>query len=196
MATITKPFTFSSGGVIRASEMNANFDAIIAQVNGSIDTANIANEAVTTAKLSTTLQGKITQVDTNTTDIASHTSSLASLTSSLAALDTDLQGQVDDITAGYAERATGSFTRSTSTSTVTLGWQPNFLILRKNTPSGTGVIWVMTIRLGNTTLSELAVERGVSSIDLTTTIAVEFTSTGFVVTSLPTGDDWYYYALR
>jgi hypothetical protein len=43
--TITKPYTFSSGGVIRSSEMNSNFDTIYTLVNGNLNNANIVASA-------------------------------------------------------------------------------------------------------------------------------------------------------
>jgi len=46
MANITYPNVFSTGGTILASEMNANFNAITAQVNGNLDSNNLATGAV------------------------------------------------------------------------------------------------------------------------------------------------------
>ena len=54
MANITLPNTFSPNTVARASEVNANFAAITAQVNGNIETVNLAAGAVTTAKIADT----------------------------------------------------------------------------------------------------------------------------------------------
>jgi hypothetical protein len=45
MGSIVKPFTFSSGGVIVASEHNDNFDTIYAEFNGGIDNDNIDGAA-------------------------------------------------------------------------------------------------------------------------------------------------------
>lgn len=45
-ATLTIPYTFSSGGVIYASQMNSNFTAIRDVVN-AIDDANITNASIT-----------------------------------------------------------------------------------------------------------------------------------------------------
>jgi hypothetical protein len=45
-STLNLPFTFSSGGVIYASQMNANFEAIRAVVN-ALDDQNIANASIT-----------------------------------------------------------------------------------------------------------------------------------------------------
>jgi len=53
MANITYPNVFVSGNTILASEMNANFNAITAQVNGSLDSANLANGAVDENQLAT-----------------------------------------------------------------------------------------------------------------------------------------------
>jgi hypothetical protein len=42
MGLISKPFTFSTGSVIYASEHNSNYDAIYNELNGSLDNSNIA----------------------------------------------------------------------------------------------------------------------------------------------------------
>lgn len=52
MALISKPFTFSAGATIVASEHNSNFDTLINLVNGNIDNANIgASAAIVDTKL-------------------------------------------------------------------------------------------------------------------------------------------------
>ena len=51
MANITYPNTFVAGQPARASEVNANFAAVATQVNGNIETANLATDAVTTVKI-------------------------------------------------------------------------------------------------------------------------------------------------
>ena len=53
MASITYPYTFATGATIFASEMNANFAVITAQVNGNLDANNLAGGAVTDAKIAT-----------------------------------------------------------------------------------------------------------------------------------------------
>ena len=52
MATISKPFTFTVGATIIASEHNSNFDTIYNEFNGSIDNSNIkASAAIVDTKL-------------------------------------------------------------------------------------------------------------------------------------------------
>jgi hypothetical protein len=52
MALIVKPYTFSAGQIIIASQHNANFDTIITDYNGNIDNDNIATgAAIVYAKL-------------------------------------------------------------------------------------------------------------------------------------------------
>jgi len=45
MAVTAKPYTFSSGAVIVASEHNSNFDAIFNLCNGTLDTTNFSASA-------------------------------------------------------------------------------------------------------------------------------------------------------
>lgn len=45
MATITKPFTFSAGAIVVASEHNSNFDTMYSEFNGSIANANVSASA-------------------------------------------------------------------------------------------------------------------------------------------------------
>jgi hypothetical protein len=45
MSVISKPYTFSAGSTIVASEHNANFDTVYNLVNGNIDNANIKSGA-------------------------------------------------------------------------------------------------------------------------------------------------------
>lgn len=45
MALISKPYTFTVGSVIVASEHNSNFDTVYNLVNGNIDNANISGSA-------------------------------------------------------------------------------------------------------------------------------------------------------
>jgi hypothetical protein len=51
MATVSLPNIFAPNTPALASEVNANFDAIIAQVNGNIQAVNLANSAVTENKI-------------------------------------------------------------------------------------------------------------------------------------------------
>ncbi len=60
MATKAKPFTFSSGATIIASEHNSNFDTIYDEFNGNIDNANIkANAAIAGSKIDLSTIGAI-----------------------------------------------------------------------------------------------------------------------------------------
>jgi len=51
MANINYPNTFTAGTTARASDLNENFDAVSAQVNGNLGAGNLANDAVTTVKI-------------------------------------------------------------------------------------------------------------------------------------------------
>lgn len=52
MALISKPYTFSTGATIVASEHNSDFDTVYNLVNGNIDNANIkANAAIDSSKI-------------------------------------------------------------------------------------------------------------------------------------------------
>jgi hypothetical protein len=51
MATVSLPYSFTAGTAARASEVNANFDAILEQLNGNLQAVNLANESVTENKL-------------------------------------------------------------------------------------------------------------------------------------------------
>jgi hypothetical protein len=50
---ITIPHSFTSGAIAEASEMNANFNAVEAYVDGLSDGTNIDSSAITNAKLAT-----------------------------------------------------------------------------------------------------------------------------------------------
>ena len=50
---ITIPHSFTSGAIAEASEMNANFNAVKAYVDGISDGTNIDSSAITNAKLAT-----------------------------------------------------------------------------------------------------------------------------------------------
>lgn len=58
MAIVTLT-TILNGTLADASIVMANFNAIIAQVNGNLDATNLANSAVTNAKLDSSLQGPL-----------------------------------------------------------------------------------------------------------------------------------------
>ena len=51
MAAAVKPFTFSNGTTADATEVNANFDTLYTLVNGNLDQANLANNAVGTSEI-------------------------------------------------------------------------------------------------------------------------------------------------
>lgn len=51
MTTLNIPNTFTAGNTIVASQMNANFNAVKAVINGNIDSTNIANGAVGATQL-------------------------------------------------------------------------------------------------------------------------------------------------
>lgn len=51
MATINLPNTFSADTTALASEVNDNFTTIVNEFNGSISAANLASNAITTAKI-------------------------------------------------------------------------------------------------------------------------------------------------
>ena len=61
MSLVTKPFTFSSGAIIYASEHNSNFNTIYDEFNGGIGNANIASgAAISDSKLAQiTTAGKV-----------------------------------------------------------------------------------------------------------------------------------------
>lgn len=72
MATVVIPNTFVTGTTILASEMNANFNAITAQVNGNLDANNLANSAVTENKIANlaVTEGKLASSAVATAKIA------------------------------------------------------------------------------------------------------------------------------
>jgi len=51
MAQITLPYTLANGNTADGGQVQQNFDAIVTQVNGHLDNTNLANGAVTLAKL-------------------------------------------------------------------------------------------------------------------------------------------------
>lgn len=51
MSTIAKPHTFSPNTIISSSQVNADFDTLYNDYNGSIDASNLATSAVSTAKI-------------------------------------------------------------------------------------------------------------------------------------------------
>lgn len=66
MSLISKPWTFSAGAVIIASEHNSDFDTIYSEFNGSISNTNIAsNAAIAYSKLN--LTGNIVNADIKST---------------------------------------------------------------------------------------------------------------------------------
>ncbi len=54
MGLVTKPFTFTNGATIIASEHNSNFDVLYSEVNGNLSNANISGSAgIIDSKLAT-----------------------------------------------------------------------------------------------------------------------------------------------
>jgi|GEM_PF-5634883 len=51
MAKITLPYTIQNGNTADGGQVQQDFDAILAQVNGNLDSTNLASGAVTLAKL-------------------------------------------------------------------------------------------------------------------------------------------------
>lgn len=51
MALVVDPYTATPGATIAAAEINARIAAILAQVNGNLDAANVKDASVTKAKL-------------------------------------------------------------------------------------------------------------------------------------------------
>lgn len=83
MGLINKPFTFSAGGTIIASQHNSNFDTVYNLVNGSLSTANLSATAgivdtqlaqiVTANKVAfTALSAAVKDEDDMTSDSATH----------------------------------------------------------------------------------------------------------------------------
>jgi len=106
MATVTIPYTFSNGDPIVASEHNANWQSIETFVNalsagnnfdtGALDTVTIADAAITSAKLGTSLTlvtpniGAATATSlTVTGNIVYHTGTTAQVTSYTLAITDD-----------------------------------------------------------------------------------------------------------
>jgi len=53
MANVTLPYTLANGNTADGGQVQQNFDAIVTQVNGNLDSDNLASGAVTLAKLAT-----------------------------------------------------------------------------------------------------------------------------------------------
>ena len=53
MATVSLPFTFSPNTPAYSAQVNSNFQAITAQVNGNLNEANLASGGVTPSRLAT-----------------------------------------------------------------------------------------------------------------------------------------------
>lgn len=78
---------FTTSGTWVGDDEDKFYSVQLSQVpiNG-VDTVNIVDEAVTTAKLDTTLQTAISQVATNTSQISTNTSNIASNTAAIGAI--------------------------------------------------------------------------------------------------------------
>lgn len=68
MAVIVYPNTFAPNTLASAAEVNANFNAITAQVNGNLEAANLATDAVTTVKIADANVTTAKIADANVTD--------------------------------------------------------------------------------------------------------------------------------
>lgn len=65
MATITKPNTFTANTTIEPAQVNANFDTIISEFNGSIGSANVDSTIVTTSGTQTLSNKTLTKPTVN-----------------------------------------------------------------------------------------------------------------------------------
>lgn len=72
MSVLAKPYTFSPNTTISSSQVNANFDTLYNDYNGSISAVNLATGAVTTAKIadSNVTTAKIADSNVTTAKIA------------------------------------------------------------------------------------------------------------------------------
>lgn len=107
MALIVKPYTFTAGATIVASEHNSNFDTIINDYNGNITNANIsASAAISATKLSL---GSIAQAITDS----------ATFTMSGAAINFAKGSDISSNTTTDIGAATGNCVDVTGTTTIT-----------------------------------------------------------------------------
>lgn len=51
MGTVTLPNTLTAGAEAKASEVMANFNALVSEMNGNLDATNLINAAISTAKI-------------------------------------------------------------------------------------------------------------------------------------------------
>lgn len=63
MAHVTEPNSFTNDTVADADQVNANFNAINAQVNGNLDATNIADGAISAVKLHSDIAGVLVGAD-------------------------------------------------------------------------------------------------------------------------------------
>jgi len=138
MGLITIPDTFTGGTTILASEVNANFAAITAVVNGSIDSANLANSAVgqnqlaasavTDSKIATGAAIALSKLASLTANLALISNSTGAITTSsvtntelgyLSGVTSAIQAQIDSATADIATNTTDIATNTTDISTNT-----------------------------------------------------------------------------
>lgn len=104
MAIISKPFTFTAGATIIASEHNSNFDTIYSDYNGGIENVNIdANAAIAASKLNLST---IAQMVDFTGSV-----SFTTITDLGAVTTADINGgTIDDTDIGQTTPKTGAFT--------------------------------------------------------------------------------------
>lgn len=112
MAQVTKPNTFSDNTSAEASEVNDNFDEIYDEFNGSIDSANLATDAVAAANIAA---NAVTTAKINDSAVTTAKINNAAITPAKR-------------TGGFA---TGSFTTSGTANVVVTGlaFQPKFIKL-------------------------------------------------------------------
>ena len=111
MGLISKPFTFSTGATIIASQHNSNFDTIFSDYNGNISDANIvANAAIANNKLS--------PITTNNFVLGSALYNLATMLSAagtipylnLATISTGMTGTLPTLNGGTGTTASANAT--------------------------------------------------------------------------------------
>lgn len=81
---------FVDGGVIEAAELNTDFDTVYTLVNGNLDDANIANDAITTVKI---LDGAVTNAKVSASAAIAATKIDDSSSNAAAAIATDDPGR-------------------------------------------------------------------------------------------------------
>ena len=109
MATVTIPNTFVTGGTITAAAHNGNNSAITDQVNGNLDSTNLANLAVTNAKLAGSIA--MAKIDSDVCMFQAFLAAKQEVGTSPEKID--LGGEEYDITGVYDEVTNYRFTPTT-----------------------------------------------------------------------------------